>query len=384
MTVTLHAGTDTRRALELLGPESVDLVTCSPPFLALRKYGTESDAEIGQEGTPADFLATLLYLTDMWGEMLTPHGSIAIELGDSFASSGGTSGSRSVSAGGNDLAPRPKRGGGIGWPMAKSLCLLPTLYPASLAYGRNLLTGEPCTQWRVRNLIVWARPNPTVGALGDKARSATSYITVATRSAKRWHDLDAVRTQAQGRPDCGTNGPKAASVGRMTARVDSNGGAPPLDYWTDGEDVGHELWEMTTQGSSIPHYAMWPPKLADRIVRLMCPSEVCRQCGEPRRRVTAKTPEYAATRAVVGDFKAGWTDCGHGDYRPGIVLDPFAGAGTTLAVADLAGRDAIGIELNANAHDLYVARRAECARALYRAPTVNGSQLDLFAAEEAS
>jgi site-specific DNA-methyltransferase (adenine-specific) len=34
--------------------------------------------------------------------------------------------------------------------------------------------------------------------------------------------------------------------------------------------------------------------------------------------------------------------------KPGdIVLDPFAGAGTTLLVADRLQRDAIGIELNA-------------------------------------
>ena len=31
MTVTLHAGTDTRDALELLGPKSVDMIATSPP-----------------------------------------------------------------------------------------------------------------------------------------------------------------------------------------------------------------------------------------------------------------------------------------------------------------------------------------------------------------
>ena len=47
-----------------------------------------------------------------------------------------------------------------------------------------------------------------------------------------------------------------------------------------------------------------------------------------------------------------WTDCGHDDYRPGLVLDPFAGSGTTLAVATGHGRDAIGIDLDPRNADL--------------------------------
>ena len=48
----------------------------------------------------------------------------------------------------------------------------------------------------------------------------------------------------------------------------------------------------------------------------------------------------------------GWSDCGHDTWRNGIVLDPFAGSGTTLAVATGHGRDAIGIDLDARNADL--------------------------------
>jgi DNA modification methylase len=43
-------------------------------------------------------------------------------------------------------------------------------------------------------------------------------------------------------------------------------------------------------------------------------------------------------------------------WRQGVVLDPFAGSGTTLAVAQGCGRDAIGIELYPHNADLIADR----------------------------
>jgi len=118
---------------------SIDLIVTSPPFLALRSYlpadHPNKNKEIGSEATPAAFLTTLLALTGEWRRVLTPHGSIAVELGDTYAGSGGAggdwvegSGQRVYTRGSDipDFSAMPSRKGS-GWPLDKSLCLLPTL-----------------------------------------------------------------------------------------------------------------------------------------------------------------------------------------------------------------------------------------------------------------
>lgn len=492
MTVTYHVG-DTRELVRALPDRSVSLVTCSPPFIALRSYLPDDHpskhAEIGTEPDPATFIDCLLELTHEWGRVLAPWGSIAIELGDTYAGSGGAGGdynpgglrdgqqrfdgssSRAFGLGG---APRPARKspvntshrlnpdgtikrsgadrrfepkqverwlpvtGGAGWPRPKSLALIPQLYALSLAYGRNVLRGpmsahdvlawidelrahgytadqalatvggwvaehgaQPTfTPWLVRNLVVWHRPNPAVGALGDKYRPSTSYIAVATRSPKRWFDLTAVRTalveSAPRQP-----GTRRFALERGGERETNTGlihqhpaGAPPLDAWFD--DDGHDLWTVTTRPSKLAHYAMWPPTLADRLVQSMCPEQVCATCGEPRRRIehhertfdnvtassgrstVAKHGGALGSTYQVSRSTVGWSDCGHDSWAPGVVLDPFAGTGTTLAVAHLRDRDAIGFDIDERNRELYPRRLAEVRRALFQTPAPAPGQIDLF------
>lgn len=338
---------------------SVDLVLTSPPFLALRSYlpadHPDKGKEIGSETTPAAFLDTLLALTAEWRRLLTPHGSICVELGDTYSGSGGAGGdynAEGLRAGqqafsgsaskrarldiGDDYRPvragrrnppntshrlhpdgsikttaaaratEPKNhaatlppNGGPGWPMDKSLCGIPHLYHLSLAYGRNLLTGEPSPagQWRVRNVVAWCRPNPPVGALGDKFRPGTSYMTVACVARDRYFDLDAVRQPHKPNGGDTTGGVSALDGGtrmghRFEGRIENPAGAPPLDWW-----------EIPTQPYKGAHYATWPKALCERPIKAMCPPG-------------------------------------------GLVLDPFAGSGTTLAVATGLGRRAIGIDID--------------------------------------
>jgi DNA modification methylase len=382
---------------------SVDLVVTSPPFLALRSYlpadHPDKGLEIGSEATPAEFLDTLLVLSAEWGRVLAPHGSICVELGDTYSGSGGSGGDYNPN-GMREGQPKVKsrQAGAHGWPLVKSLTGIPTLYPWCLAYGRNLLTGaeSPAGAWRIRNLIVWGRPNPPVGALGDKFRPATSYITVACQAKNRWFDLDAVRTPTGREPSLRPVGEGSAAACRPSGcdlgnadklrPVDNPAGAPPLDWHADDHpEDGDWLWRLPTQPYKGAHYAAFPSALPARLIQAMCPREVCTLCGEPRRRVTGEA-EYVRTDTdrvparltkLDGERPAegvnqhtrmdgantsvvrraptiGWTtcDCADTTYRPGVVLDPFAGSGTTLAAAIGVGRHAIGIELDGRNADL--------------------------------
>jgi hypothetical protein len=63
--------------------------------------------------------------------------------------------------------------------------------------------------------------------------------------------------------------------------------------------------------------------------------------------------EYLLARATPN----GWSDCGHNTYRPGTVLDPFSGSGTTGLAATRHGRRYVGIDLSAEYLDLSLRTR---------------------------
>lgn len=402
-----HVG-DVLTVLPTLPACSVDLAICSPPFLALRSYlpadHPDKALEHGSEPTVAGYLAQLLDVTELVGRVLTPHGSICVELGDTYSGTGGGGqrrNGRPLQSGEGLFAPGRRDIHNDNWPDEKSLCLVPSLYAASLAYGRNILALPGTLEWRefrpwrVRNLIAWVRPNPPVGALGDKFRPATSYITVATRAADRWWD-DLPTRQPVKHPDVKFD---RTNEGRRTAEsvptgwdrlgsydATNSAGAPLLDWW-----------EITTSGFTSrlgQHFATFPAGVVVPLIESMCPRRVCRTCGKPSRRKTEHSEEYREARAAVvagqsrtsrdvaldsrmgsgaGPGRAiasgqvdvaahtvGWTTCGcpgteqtrldgfhdGAGWRAGVVLDPYAGTGTTLLVATGHGREAIGVDLN--------------------------------------
>ena len=302
---------------------SVHSVITSPPYWRKRRYlpldHPLAHLEIGQEPSPGEFLATLLRLTDELWRVVRDDGTIWINLGDTAAGSGGAGGDHndggwregqpkyggSALAGSGGLAANGKRRSnirptGIGTPRSKSVCWIPELFGASLAYGRNLLTGEPCRQWITRPQITWCKPSVMPGEIHNKFREATELFVWASKQPDYYFDLDAVREPGNGY-ERKTNAARATPPGqrpRLIADTTNPKGVPPFTWWV-----------INTAGYTDAHYATFPPELITRPVVASCPPG-------------------------------------------GTILDPFGGSGTTAAVATGHGRDCISIDFDERNADL--------------------------------
>jgi site-specific DNA-methyltransferase (adenine-specific) len=142
-----------------------------------------------------------------------------------------------------------------------------------------------------------------------------------------------------------------------------------------GKNPG-DLWSITTKPHPFAHFSVYPEEICIRPILSSCPEQVCVKCGAPRLPITQafKTTSEGqpppGTSSAGQKFKmvtdigraagrrrfpvryeiareiVGYSDCGcNAGFRPGIVLDPFMGSGTTEVVAKKLGRNFIGIDI---------------------------------------
>ena len=124
-----------------------------------------------------------------------------------------------------------------------------------------------------------------------------------------------------------------AETGESFNHPDGKNPGDVLDIDIDIEEPA-DIFQINPKPFPEAHFATFPVELPKRILQCGCAKEICKQCEKPRIRISKS---------------AGYSDCGcNVGFKPGIVLDPFFGAGTTGVAAEQLGIDWIGIELNEN------------------------------------
>lgn len=126
------------------------------------------------------------------------------------------------------------------------------------------------------------------------------------------------------------------------------------------------VWRINTRPSKEAHFAVFPPELVRIPIDAGCPEFMCKECGKPRipifkkgKLISKRKPEkgkMAQNKDVLGNksLRDGYeeheryltyTDCGcKAGFKPGVVLDPFAGTNTTGRVARSLKRDWIAFD----------------------------------------
>lgn len=242
-----------------------------------------------------------------------------------------------------------------GYLKPKDLCMIPN----------RLAIALQDDGWYVRSEIIWHKPNPMPESVYDRPTTAHEKIWLLTKSEDYFYNHEAIREPVAG----GTHARRPKAQGPIVkmdaARLPANQRNPVPAGW-DTEEGAHgsvhrhgrrlpktvdhgrgirnnasyeaamsnhtgdtrnarNVWTIAPKAFREAHFATFPPELARRCVAAGTPPTVCGCCGAPE---------------GCGPI------CERFDRVPGVVLDPFGGAGTVGLVAREMGLRSILIELN--------------------------------------
>ena len=326
---TIYHG-DTLKVLKTLPDESVDCIITSPPYWGLRDYGI--DGQIGLESTLEEYLNEMLQITAELNRVLKKTGVMFWNHGDCYQD--------------------------------KSLAM--QNYRLILK-----MLDQQGDKWYLRNIIIWAKPNHMPSSVKDRFTNAYEPVFMLTRSKKYWFDLDAVRVpHKSGEANSWEEYYKKLGKSWHNHSKDLEIGAGQKEVQAKhplGKNLG-DLWTIPTQPFPEAHFATFPEKLIEPMIKAGCPQWICKKCGKARVRIIEEkrmtTPRNrkdvgeigkpSGIRSLSGNTynyperqTIGWTDCKCREgWKAGVVLDPFLGSGTTMVVAEKLNRNSIGIELN--------------------------------------
>ena len=180
---------------------------------------------------------------------------------------------------------------------------------SSTALSPKSLVGAPwrvalalqADGWTLRQDIIWAKPNPMPESVRDRCTKGHEYVFMLSKGPRYYCDMAAIRERAThaGRVVDYTGDQKNNTVDPEMQRTRVNGRAITVGEYRNRRTV----WNVATRPYAGAHFAVWPEALVEPMVLAGCPE---------------------------GD----------------VVLDPFAGSGTTGRVAVKHRRRAVLLDLS--------------------------------------
>ena len=293
MSVQILEG-DCLQMLKRLPSESINTCITSPPYWGLRNYNDE-EKQLGMEDTPEEFVDNLVKVFREVKRVLRDDGTVWLNLGDSYSSGGRTTTTNQSLRGDKDYGvTRPKPSKGI---KPKDLIGIP--WRVALALQQD--------GWYLRQDIIWHKPNPMPESVKDRCTKAHEYIFLLSKNVKYYFDDDAIKEDSVSINSKGEVGKANSTINIGKSVADKKG----FEIRDGLKDMGvypqknkRSVWTVTTKPYKDAHFATFPHDLIEPCVLAGCPKD-------------------------------------------GLVLDPFAGSGTTGQVALANNRKAVLIELNA-------------------------------------
>ncbi|MEW6664149.1 MAG: site-specific DNA-methyltransferase [Thermodesulfobacteriota bacterium] len=263
--------------------------------------------ELGLEPNPGLYIGHLCSVFDEVWRVLKKTGTCWVVMGDTYASIG-RSGRKESPGVGAKQAMRPisrdiiwKAGGGSNfkWELPdnvqqKSLCQIPSRFAIEMVARR----------WLLRNEIVWFKPNSLPSSAKDRFTVDFEKLFFFTKSNRYFFEQQFEPLSGITLTDRRLGKERFEHGGRRMFRDKQTGGRELGSSFWYANLAGRNkrcVWRIPTQPYPGAHFAVFPEALAETPIR----------AGSPER---------------------------------GIVLDPFAGSGTSCRVASKLGRCFIGID----------------------------------------